>query len=169
MTEKKLDPKKDRKFIVRFLNTMTGKWKTHRLDRDGKEIVDPTPIAPPVGYNPQPSMHERIRAMVVQEAARAVINRDSDPQEIPHRELIEQVEYLADDPEDETPLTPYEVERLGALMDRRREQDQAAAMVAAEEARRASLASPPADVADNPSVAPGAAPSQEGGARDGGA
>lgn len=35
-----------------------------RLNEFGQELVNPTPIAPPVGYNPQPSLQERIRQMI---------------------------------------------------------------------------------------------------------
>lgn len=37
------------------------------LDSHGREQPDPTPMAPPIGYNRQPSLAERIRAMVVSE------------------------------------------------------------------------------------------------------
>lgn len=45
-------------------------------DERGYEIPDPTPMAPPIGYNRQPSLAEQIRAMIVsqklaQEAAEA--------------------------------------------------------------------------------------------------
>lgn len=33
-------------------------------DERGHELPDPTPLAPPVGYNPQPSLAETIRRMV---------------------------------------------------------------------------------------------------------
>lgn len=38
--------------------------KASNLDAHGREIPDPTPMAPPVGYNRQPSLSEQIRAMV---------------------------------------------------------------------------------------------------------
>lgn len=34
------------------------------LDHRGREKPDPTPIAPPIGYKRQPSLHEQIRQMV---------------------------------------------------------------------------------------------------------
>lgn len=40
------------------------------LDEHGREMPDPTPIAPPVGYNRQPSLAEQIRAMVRSERLR---------------------------------------------------------------------------------------------------
>lgn len=39
-------------------------------DERGREIPDPTPMQPPVGYNRQPSLSEQIRAMVVSEKLR---------------------------------------------------------------------------------------------------
>lgn len=47
-----------------------------RIDGRGREIPDPTPVAPPIGYVKQPSLHEQIREMVrserlAQEAAAA--------------------------------------------------------------------------------------------------
>lgn len=41
-----------------------GKRSDDRLDFRGREIPDPTPIAPPIGYKRQPSLAEQIRAMV---------------------------------------------------------------------------------------------------------
>jgi len=35
-----------------------------RLDEKGREILDGRPMEPPVGYNPQPSLMEKIRKMV---------------------------------------------------------------------------------------------------------
>lgn len=46
----------------------TGKGK--QLDDRGRELLDPRPLAPPVGYQKQPSMIEHIRAMVRSEALR---------------------------------------------------------------------------------------------------
>jgi len=37
--------------------------KTILLD-DGREVVNPLPIAPPIGYNPTPSMFDVIRAQI---------------------------------------------------------------------------------------------------------
>lgn len=38
--------------------------KANRFDSDGKEVLNPTPIAPPIGYNPAPSLAEQIRQQV---------------------------------------------------------------------------------------------------------
>lgn len=45
----------------------SGSDGTHFLDDEGREVMDPTPMAPPIGYNPQPSMIEHIRNMVRRE------------------------------------------------------------------------------------------------------
>lgn len=44
--------------------------KGQRLNEAGQELPDPTPIAPPVGYIKQPSLHQLIREMVVREHQR---------------------------------------------------------------------------------------------------
>lgn len=44
--------------------------KSKYLDRDGHEQPDPTPMAPPIGYNPQPSLRDQIRDMVRSEKLR---------------------------------------------------------------------------------------------------
>lgn len=38
--------------------------KEKRLDEYGREILNPIPMAPPVGYNRTPSLSEQIRSMV---------------------------------------------------------------------------------------------------------
>ncbi|UOF79229.1 hypothetical protein [Microviridae sp.] len=40
------------------------KSNTGRLDERGRELLDGRPMEPPVGYNPQPSLMEKIRKMV---------------------------------------------------------------------------------------------------------
>lgn len=40
------------------------------LDRYGREIPDPTPVAPPVGYKKQPSMVDHVRALVAADLSR---------------------------------------------------------------------------------------------------
>lgn len=42
----------------------TGEVHTKQLDIYGREIGDPTPVAPPVGYKKQPTMVEHIRNMI---------------------------------------------------------------------------------------------------------
>ena len=38
--------------------------RLERLDELGRELLDPTPMAPPIGYKRQPSLVEQIRKMV---------------------------------------------------------------------------------------------------------
>lgn len=45
-------------------NPETGEIDTKQIGKDGKEYLDDTPIAPPVGYKRQPSLAEQIRVMV---------------------------------------------------------------------------------------------------------
>jgi len=44
--------------------------KTRYLDKEGHELPDPTPVAPPLGYNPQPTLRDQIRDMVRSEKLR---------------------------------------------------------------------------------------------------
>lgn len=44
--------------------------KGKRQNVYGQELPDPTPMAPPVGYNRQPSLTEKIRSMIRSEALR---------------------------------------------------------------------------------------------------
>lgn len=52
-----------------------------RLTEFGAEIPDPTPVAPPVGYKPQPSMFENMRQMVKAELARKALDEGFDTEE----------------------------------------------------------------------------------------
>lgn len=45
-------------------NTLYSNTRSRRLTEDGQEILDPTPVAPPVGFVRQPSLAEQIRQMV---------------------------------------------------------------------------------------------------------
>lgn len=40
--------------------------KTNRFSEEGKEILNPTPMQPPLGYKPQKSLHEQIREQIMQ-------------------------------------------------------------------------------------------------------
>lgn len=44
---------------------------THFQAADGREYLDPTPIAPPIGYKRQPSLSDQIREMVRNERLQA--------------------------------------------------------------------------------------------------
>lgn len=73
-----------------------------RLDERGKEVPDPTPIAPPVGYKRQPTLVEQIRAMVRSERLAAEVS------EAGYETFEEADDFdVPDDPVD--PSTPYEV------------------------------------------------------------
>ena len=43
---------------------------THTLNSNGHELVDDTPMSPPIGYRPTPSMIDHIRNMVRSELLR---------------------------------------------------------------------------------------------------
>lgn len=46
------------------LKEYLAKLKSRGLAPDGRQVPDPTPIAPPIGYKKQPSMVEIVREMV---------------------------------------------------------------------------------------------------------
>lgn len=76
----------------------TGKGKP--LDDRGRELLDPRPMAPPVGYTRQPSMVEHIRNMVRSEALRQAA-------EAAEADTFEEADDF-DIEEDYDPHTPYE-------------------------------------------------------------
>lgn len=41
-----------------------------KFDEEGRELMDPTPIAPPIGYRKSPSISEQIRTMIRSEKLR---------------------------------------------------------------------------------------------------
>lgn len=41
----------------------TDKW--NRFDEDGREILNPTPVSPPLGYRKTPSLSDQIREQVL--------------------------------------------------------------------------------------------------------
>lgn len=51
---------------IKGLETEAKSYKSNlgRLDERGRELLDGRPMEPPVGYNPQPSLMEKIRKMV---------------------------------------------------------------------------------------------------------
>jgi len=75
------------------------------LTPDGREILNPMPVAPPIGYVQEPSMMDRLNEML---AARMRQVREAD--EI---ETIEEVDdFDVPDPEDFQPSSVYEVEMV---------------------------------------------------------
>lgn len=109
-----------------------------KFDAEGRELPDPTPMAPPIGFKKQPSMVEMIRNMVRSEELRRAAEAQG-------QESFDE----ADDFEvgdDVDPSTPYEAEFEPFAEVRKR---------AAEAARAPSGGAPPV----SPPVAP--KPSEE--------
>lgn len=72
------------------------------LDEHGHEIPDPVPMAPPVGYNKQPSMMENIRSMIRSEHLRQAALAAG-------AETFDEADDLdIDDADDYEPASPYE-------------------------------------------------------------
>lgn len=69
---------------------------------DGFELLDPTPIAPPIGYVQRPSLVEQIRAMVVSEKLR------QEAEAAGYESFEEADDFAVDDDFDQT--SPYEVD-----------------------------------------------------------
>lgn len=122
------------------------------LDEHGREIADPTPIAPPIGYNKQPSMMENIRNMIRSERLRQEV-------EAAGAETFEEADDF-DVGEDFDPTSPYEenfdpVVGLGTYDDGYRQ----AVADALQTAAQARTPVPPTDGPGNPadkSAAPAA-------------
>nr|QJB20639.1 MAG: hypothetical protein [Microvirus sp.] len=71
-----------------------------QLDEEGREVLDDTPLAPPVGFTEQPSMAEYIRMMVQSERLR------QEAEEAGMETFEESEDFDVDD--DFDPTTPYE-------------------------------------------------------------
>lgn len=78
-----------------------GVQATAGIRPDGKEEVDPTPLAPPAGYNAPPDLMTMIRTMIQSEEIRRKLAEED-------METFEEADdfEIPDDPLD--PLTPYE-------------------------------------------------------------
>lgn len=91
-----------------------------KFDEKGRELPDPTPMAPPVGFKKQPTMVEMIRNMVRSEALRQAAAAQG-------QESFEEADDF-DVGEDVDPSAPYEEQfeptPIGEL--RRRAQEAAA-------------------------------------------
>lgn len=77
--------------------------RTHypeNLTKDGREIPDPTPMQPPLGYIKQPSMMENMRNMIRSETLRKEALASG-------KESFEDSEDFGED-EDNDPSSPYE-------------------------------------------------------------
>lgn len=53
--------------------------KHNRHTADGEEVLNPTPVQPPLGYNPQPSIRDQIRQQVM--ALKAAENMEPETEE----------------------------------------------------------------------------------------
>lgn len=80
--------------------------KLKRLGRaltpDGREIPDPTPLAPPLGYEPRQSMFDRMREMIRSEQLALMAERDG------KETFAEANDFGDDDDGPDLPRTPYE-------------------------------------------------------------
>lgn len=127
--------------IIKRSKEQIAKWLSRGLTEDGQEKPDPLPVAPPIGYRPQPSMFDEVRRMVASERLRLEAEAagfesfdEADDFDIP------------DDPVD--PSTPYEavfdpVAVRALQIERKRRDDEVALARFNEERRIRGL--PPAD------------------------
>lgn len=69
-------------------------------DENGEELVDNTPIEPPIGFVEQPPLHELIRQMVRNEQIRQAINSEA--------ESFEEADDFDVGDDDPFPNSPYE-------------------------------------------------------------
>lgn len=83
---------------------MSAKNKS-RHNSEGEEILDPTPMQPPLGYKKQPSLHEQIRAAVI-------------ASKLDEMYALEETEEEADDfnvEDDFEPSSPHENDHVPSL------------------------------------------------------
>jgi len=127
--------------------------KRQKLDEKGREILDSTPMQPPLGYKKQESLHEQIKRMVVSEQLRLAaeqsgketfeeaddfdVEDDYDPSS-PFEEIFEGVGIPAGDPLENT---------LRKVMDEYTTKDPAAPAGPQQPAEPAAEATPPPQVA----------------------
>lgn len=78
-----------------------NRGKGHTLDEQGRELHDPRPVAPPVGFVKQPSMVEHIRALVRSE----MLRKEADDSGL---DTFEEAEDFDTGEDDDDPRTPYE-------------------------------------------------------------
>lgn len=89
------------KYCTKPMLDADGVQATSGILENGKEETDPTPIAPPVGYNAPPDLMTMIRTMIQSEALRAELSKH----ELETFEEADDFE-IEDDPIDA--LTEYE-------------------------------------------------------------
>src|ERR1700741_3704528 len=88
---------------IEYYDEATGEVLDHkgrRLDKAGRELPDPRPIRPPIGFIKQPPLHELIRQMVRSE----VLAREAGEQDLGSFE--EEDDFDVDDEYD--PTSPWE-------------------------------------------------------------
>lgn len=105
-----------------------AKMDERGLTLDGKELPDPTPMAPPVGFVKQPSMIENIRNMIRSEALRQAAL------ETGHESFEDADDF--DVPDDPEPISRHEVaddlEPVASLRQKQKDAESAAAAAPAE-------------------------------------
>lgn len=112
------------------LDVIRKKWKARGQDLYGREVPDPVPVAPPVGYHRQPTMVEHIRNLVRSEHLRQAA-------EAAGLESFEDADDF-DVPDDLVPVSAYEVpDDLEPPASLRKKKD------AAEKAAAEAVAKPP--------------------------
>lgn len=75
---------------------------THFLDDNGHEVVDSTPLSPPIGWQKQPSMVDIIRDMVRSERLK------QEAEEAGFESFEEADDFDVGEDRDQLPHTPYE-------------------------------------------------------------
>lgn len=85
--------------------------KGRNMTVDGQEVPDPTPMAPPLGYKRQPSMHELIKDMVRSERLRQEAEAQG------HESFEDADDFDVDD--DDEIKTPYEVHETESVSELR--------------------------------------------------
>lgn len=122
-----------------------------KLDEFGRELPDPVPMAPPVGYKKVPSMVDTIRDMIRSEKLRAYALEQG-------AETFEEADDLdIDDPDDFEPYSEHEVDDLTPISELRARQS-AASQPAAQPGPAAPTA--PAPLAPDPSPSPAPTPAK---------
>lgn len=118
------------------LDVIRQKLAARKQDMFGREIPDPTPVAPPIGFNRQPTMVEHIRAMVRSEELRRAA-------EAAGAETFDEADDF-DVPDELNPVSAYEVgDDLEPPASLRAKKD-AAEKAAAEEAAKPPTGAAPA-------------------------
>lgn len=98
-------------YLKRVADAVKRHPKHKPFDEQGRFLPDPQPVAPPVGYQPEESMFDRVRAMVRREMSQLAQNQDM--------ESFEEADDF-DVPDDRVEyLSPYELIMEQAFPDAR--------------------------------------------------